>query len=88
MKPRVQDMLDKRFETGKNFLISNPSLLEELVSTFERELWETIKSHSFFYLGDKLAIPSTPNLSDTLNRQVIFAWGLGYAIGSTGNNSK
>lgn len=88
MNPHTQKMLDKRFEAGKNFLVSHPSLLEELVCTFEKELHQNLKDHSFIYLGNKIAIPSKPDLSTTLSRQVIFAWGLGYAIGSAGGQKK
>lgn len=83
MRTHIHQMLDQRFESGKNFLISRPTLLDELVYTFQKELQEQIKSQSFFQLGNKLAIPISPDLSQTISRQVILAWGLGFAIGTT-----
>jgi hypothetical protein len=83
LKTRIQHLLDSRFESGKNFLISRPALLDELVCTFQKELHEQIRSQSFFQRGNKLAIPADPDLSQAIGRQVILTWGLAFAIGMT-----
>lgn len=83
MKTRIQHLLDLRFESGKNFLISRPALLDELVCTFQKELHEQIRSQSLFRRGNKLAISAEPDLSRAISRQVILTWGLGFAIGMT-----
>lgn len=84
MTTQVQELLDKRFKAGKNFLISHPALLQELAQTFEEEIRETLRSQSFLNSNNRMAISDSPELGHILSRQILFAWGLGYAIGSTG----
>lgn len=83
MKPLTRKHLDKHFEKGKTFLESQEALLNELTGTFEAELWECLQEQSFFRLGQKMALPMQPSLEQVVNRQILFTWGLGYAIGST-----
>lgn len=83
MHPRTQNCLDKRFEKGKNFLLAQEALLHELAATFEAELREALEKQSLFRLGQKIALPVNPSLQEVLTRQILFTWGLGFAVGST-----
>lgn len=83
MKPRTQKYLNEHFEKGKSFLMAQEALLNELTETFETELWDNLEQQSLFRLGQKMAIPSQPSLQDVLTRQILFTWGLGFAVGST-----
>jgi hypothetical protein len=83
LKPRTQKYLDEHFEKGKSFLLAQEALLNELTETFETELWDNLEEQSLFRLGQKMAISSQPSLQDVLTRQILFTWGLGFAVGST-----
>jgi hypothetical protein len=80
--PRAQQYLDEHFERGKNFLMAQEALLNELTGTFETELWECLEKQSFFQLGQKMALPAHPQLQEVMIRQILFTWGLGFAVGS------
>ena len=82
MHPGARQYLDENFRRGKDFLTSQEALLQELASTFEAELWEQLESQSFFRLGQKMALPLQPRLQELLARQILFTWGLGFAIGA------
>ncbi len=83
MNPRTQKNLDHHFEKGKQFLLAQEALLNELTETFETELWDCLEEQSLIRLGQKMAVKTQPPLQDVLIRQVLFAWGLGFAVGST-----
>ncbi|HOB86865.1 MAG TPA: hypothetical protein PKO38_04160 [Bacillota bacterium] len=82
MNPNVQKYLDERFEKGKQFLESQEDLLKELSETFEAEIWGALENQAIFRLGQKMALPLQPSLQSVVNRQILFAWGLGFAVGS------
>ena len=82
MNPNVQRYLDERFEKGKQFLESQEDLLKELSETFEAEIWGALENQAIFRLGQKMALPLQPSLQSVVNRQILFAWGLGFAVGS------
>ena len=83
MKPRTQKYLDEHFEKGMSFLMAQEALLNELTETFETELWDNLEELALFRLGQKMAIPAQPSLQEVLTRQILFTWGLGFAVGST-----
>jgi hypothetical protein len=83
LKPRSQKYLDEHFEKGKSFLLAQEALLNELTETFETELWDILEEQSLFRLGQKMAISSQPSLQEVITRQILFTWGLGFAVGST-----
>lgn len=83
MNPRTQTYLDEHFEQGKNFLIAQDALLNELTGTFETELWDSLERQSLFRLGQKMALPVHPSLQEVITRQIVFTWGLAFAVGST-----
>lgn len=83
MNPRTQKYLDEHFEKGKNFLLAQEALLCELSDTFQSELWDSLKQQSLIRLGQKMALPIHPRLQEVITRQIIFTWGLGFAVGST-----
>ncbi len=82
MNARAQEYLDDNFQRGKKFLAAQESLLHELASTFEAELRECLERQSLFRLGQKMVLPQQPQLQDLLTRQILFTWGLGFAVGS------
>ncbi len=82
MNARAKEYLDENFLRGKEFLAAQEALLQELASTFERELWECLGRQSLFSLGQKMALPHEPPLQELLTRQILFTWGLGFAVGS------
>lgn len=85
MNTRVQRYLDEHFEKGKSFLLKQEALMAELTGTFEAELWECLEEQALFKAGQKMALPLKPPVQDILTRQVLFAWGLGYAVGAAEN---
>jgi len=82
VQPHTNTFLDEHFEKGKSFLLTQEALLNELIDTFETELWDTLGEQSMFRLGEKMVIAAQPALQEILIRQVLFAWGLGFAVGS------
>ncbi len=82
MNSRVQRYLDEHFELGKRFLLTREALLAELTGTFEAELWDCLEQQAFLKAGRKMGLPLKPSLQAILARQVLFAWGLGYAVGA------
>jgi hypothetical protein len=82
VQPHTNSFLDEHFEKGKSFLLTREALLNELIDTFETELWDTLGEQSLFCLGEKMVIAAQPALQEILTRQVLFAWGLGFAVGS------
>jgi len=82
LNARAQKYLDENFRRGKNFLASQEELLHELASTFEEELQETLERQSLFRLGQKMVLPQQPQLQELLVKQILFTWGLGFAVGS------
>ncbi len=86
MKTKTRKNLDQNFEAGKNFLISHPSLLNEMADSFEKEMRASLRKQSYLTIGEKIALPQAPGLKKDLKRQILFAWGLGYAIGLSDKN--
>ncbi|NLA26004.1 MAG: hypothetical protein GX878_01265 [Firmicutes bacterium] len=82
MNARAQEYLEKNFRRGKSFLAAQEALLQELASTFEGELWDSLRRQSLFSLGEKMALPLEPPLQELLTRQILFTWSLGFAVGS------
>ncbi|HOL17765.1 MAG TPA: hypothetical protein PLY40_05720 [Bacillota bacterium] len=82
MHPGTQKYLDEHFEKGKSFLLAQEALFNELIETFETELWDLLEEQALFRLGQKMAISAQPSLQEALTRQILFTWGLGYAVGS------
>ncbi|NLY39944.1 MAG: hypothetical protein GX044_11690 [Firmicutes bacterium] len=88
MDRQKQKILNEHFEKGKALLMAQESLLYEMAATFEAELWDCLEQRSLFRLGRKIALETQPPLQEILVRQIIFTWGLGFAVGSTSISGK
>lgn len=80
MSSTPKEHLSEQFEQGKQFLLSQEALLRELADTFEADLWECLDRQATFKSNSRIVLPARPELKNTLYRQILFAWGLGYAI--------
>ncbi len=82
MNPIIKQHLSEQFEQGKRFLLSQEALLLELAETFETELWDCLDQQATFKGNSRVVLPARPPLKRILYRQILFAWGLGYAVGA------
>lgn len=82
LNSRSQRYLDENFRRGKDFLAAQEELLFELATTFEEELRQSLEKQSLFRLGQKMVLLQQPQLQEILIRQILFTWGLGFAVGS------
>lgn len=69
-------------------MLSQESLLQEITGTFQAELHEHLAGQAYIRRGQKMAIPVEPDLDRVIRRQVLFAWSLGYAVGSSSSTGK
>ncbi|HHX87159.1 MAG TPA: hypothetical protein GX693_03145 [Firmicutes bacterium] len=82
MNTILRQHLSEQFEQGKRFLLSQEALLLELAETFETELWDCLDQQATFKGNSRVVLPANPPVKKILYRQILFAWGLGYAVGA------
>jgi hypothetical protein len=88
MDKNIEQYLDLSFQMAEKYLSSlGHDLLQEMVATFEKQLYEELRRQSSLQLGNHLALPAQPDLSQVIQDHIVFTWSLGYAIGASTKTS-
>ncbi|MBC7341330.1 MAG: hypothetical protein H5U02_02600 [Clostridia bacterium] len=85
MGEKLNPYLDQNYRQARIFLAGpGQDLVREIALIFQEEIRKSLKDQSYLTYKDRLVLSANATLLDILQRQVAFAWSLGFAAGAAG----